>query len=149
MVPRSELETENRQTMHHQRSKHALRLLRRGAYHYMLNGLLGLAALGAVVHSVIHQDEMGLYVGLGLMALWLLSMGVFFLKGAALRCSLCMAPLWSNRKCQKHRKVKPVLGVSYRLGIAASVVFKGAYRCPYCGEPFSAKRVRGEEHRGK
>ncbi len=115
----------------------------------MLNGLLGLVALGAVVYSVIRHDEIGLYVSLGLVAFWLLSVGFFFLKGSALRCSLCMAPLWSNRKCQKHKKVKPALGVSYRLGIAASVVFKGEYRCPYCGEPFSAKRVRGAVRRGK
>jgi len=133
--------------MHHQRSTYSLRLLRRGAYHFLFNLVLGIAALSAVAYSTFYNNESWLYTSLGLLGFWILSLIVFYVKGSALRCSLCMAPLWSSRKCQKHKNAKKALG-SYRLPVATSVLFKGHYRCPYCGEPFSAKKIKGAKRRG-
>jgi len=134
--------------MHHQRSAYSLRQLRRGAYHFLLNVVLGITGICAVGYSVYHNNEAWLYMSLGLLAFWLFSLLTFFIKGSNLRCSLCMSPLWLSRKCQRPKNVKPAFGISYRLGLALGVVFKGRYRCPYCGEPFSSKKARGSE-RGK
>ena len=135
--------------MHKQRSLKALRALNIGAYHFVFNILLAIGAIGYFLYSAVLYDERGIMIGGGLAVLWLLSALIFFLKGASLRCSLCMNPVWAGRKCQKHSKAKPALGVSYRLGIALSVIFKGCYRCPYCGESFSARKSRkpGESSR--
>lgn len=135
--------------MHHQRSSYALKLLKMGAVHFMLNLLLGCAALSTIGYYFYQNDQTGVYMGLGMIVVWLLSMLAFAIRGAALKCSLCMSPIWSGRKCQKHSKVKPALGVSYRLGVAMGVLFKGSYRCPYCGEPFSARKARGRERRAR
>lgn len=134
--------------MHHQRSAYSLRRIRRVAYHFLLNVVLGIIAISAVVYSVYYQNETWLYASLGGVVFWLISSVFFYIKGAGVRCSLCMTPLWLGRKCQKHKNVKPALGVSYRLGMATAVVFKGHYRCPYCGEPFSALKIRGDQRRG-
>lgn len=131
--------------MHHQRSSHSLRLLRRGAYHFLFNVVLGISAVCAIGYSVYHNNEIWLYMSLGLLAFWLISLFTFFIKASNLRCSLCMSPLWLSRKCQRPKNVKPALGISYRLGLALAVVFKGNYSCHYCGESFSAKKARGSK----
>lgn len=109
---------------------------------------MGISALVAVGYSTYQYNETWLYASLGLLAFWLISLVVFYIKGSELRCSLCMTPMWSGRKCQKHRNAKAVLG-SYRLAVALSVLFKGHYCCPYCGETFSAKKIRGAERTGR
>jgi len=134
--------------MHHQRSAHSLRRIRMGAYHFLFNVVIGMAALVALAYSAYEHNETWLYAGLAAVAVWLISIVVFYIKAAAIRCSLCMTPIWSGRKCQKHKNVKPALGISYRLGVATSVIFTGKYRCPYCGEPFSAKKIRGDQRQG-
>lgn len=94
------------------------------------------------------QAEQVVYFGVAGAVVWSLSTLVFFVRFSSLKCSLCMNPVWAGRKCQKHSKAKPALGLSYRLGVALSVIFKGYYRCPYCGEPFSARKTH-ESRRGK
>lgn len=125
--------------MHHQRSLKAQRSLKFGACHLLFNILLAAGAVGVLAYGVYRYEQEWVYAGVGLVLLWVVSTVFFFLRGAFLKCPLCMNPVWGSRKCQKHPKVKPALGVSYRLGIACSVAFKGRYRCPYCGEPFSAQ----------
>ena len=128
--------------MHLHRSAHNLRTLKVGAWHYLLNVLMGTAAVGIMGYSLYDGDRFYMVVGSLVLAFCILSSALFFLRRLSLRCPLCSVPLWSGQKCQKHRKVKPALGVSYRLGVASAVIFKGSYRCPYCGEPFSARKSR-------
>lgn len=122
--------------MHHQRSLKAQRALRFGAWHFIFNLLVAVAAMVCVVYGLYLHDQFVVYYGVGLLVFWVVSLIFFFIKGAGQRCSLCMNPIWAGRKCQKHSKVKPALGVSYRLGTAVSIICRGHYRCPYCGEPF-------------
>jgi len=56
------------------------------------------------------------------------------------RCPLCFVPSFSHQQCAKHRRAMHFLG-SYRLFVALAVIFKGYFRCPYCGEP-TAMEVR-------
>ena len=108
----------------------------------MFNIFLATGAIGCFVYGAATYDDQKMFIGGGFAVLWLVSVIVFFLKGASMRCPLCLNPVWVGRKCQKHSKVKPALGMSYRLGIATAVIFKGYYRCPYCGEPFNAREIR-------
>lgn len=134
--------------MHHQRSARSLRLLRVGAYHFLLNILIGSSAICGVAYGAWMLEERVVYLGVAGAILWALSTCVFFFKGLSLKCPLCMNQVWAGRKCQKHSKAKPALGLSYRLGVAISIVFKGRYRCPYCGELFSATKAH-EPRKGK
>ena len=137
--------------MKRQRSPRAQSLLRVGAYHFLFNCLLGSAVLACFAYMLFKialmapYDENLVYWGVLGIAVWVISMGAFFARGSSLKCPLCMNPVWGKRMCQKHSKAKRALGLSYRLGIATSVVFKNRYRCPYCGEPFSAGKTKGSK----
>lgn len=72
-------------------------------------------------------------------------MAASFLMAGRLRCPLCIMPPLRNQPCSKHRGAVRLLG-SHRLEVARSVIFKGSFRCPYCGEP-TAMQVR-ERRRG-
>jgi len=59
------------------------------------------------------------------------------------RCPLCIArPLFPN-SCSLHRRAPVWLG-SHRLPVAVSVVLRGQFRCPFCGETTAmlAKRAK-------
>ncbi|NWK56633.1 hypothetical protein HW115_13505 [Verrucomicrobiaceae bacterium N1E253] len=117
-----------------------------------MNILIAMSAIGVLAYGAYTYDQKLVYCGVGVGALWLISVSLFMVKGGSLKCPLCMNPVWASRKCQKHSRVKPALGVSYRLGIATSVAFRGHYRCPYCGERFSAHKshpTRREQSSGR
>ena len=108
----------------------------------MFNLLLGISGISVLGYGLFTDERMWLIAGACMLGGWLFSAGIFFIKRSSIRCPLCMGPLWGNQKCQKSSKVKPALGVSYRLGMAKSIVFRGRYRCIYCGEPFDARESR-------
>ena len=54
--------------------------------------------------------------------------------GHRLYCSVCANPVFVVRKCRKHQRAKKFLGVSHRLGVAASALITQRYHCMYCGE---------------
>lgn len=58
---------------------------------------------------------------------------VFFVLAARLRCPLCIVQPMQSRSCSRHRSARKAL-FSYRLKVALSIVSKGNFRCPYCGE---------------
>lgn len=128
--------------MHRHHSVHTLKSLHRAAYHFLANIVLALAGVGMLGYGVYLHDHFWAVLGACTLGLWLLSTGLFFIQRSSLRCPLCLVPVWAGKKCQKHRKAKPALGISYRLGVAVAVIFRGHYRCPYCGEPFSSREVR-------
>lgn len=134
--------------MKRQRSPRAQSLLRVGAYHFLFNCLLGSAVVVCFsymmfkVSTLESFDITWVYWGVTGVVAWVVSVAAFFFRGSSLKCPLCMNPVWAKRMCQKHTKAKRALGVSYRLGIATSVVFRNRYRCPYCGEPFSAQKTK-------
>lgn len=128
--------------MHRHRSARTLRSLKASAWHFLLNMLLGLLGIGLLGYGYFSHDHFWVVMGACTLGIWMLSIGLFFIQRGSLRCPLCMVPVWAGKKCQRHRKVKPALGVSYRLGVACAVIFLGHYRCPYCGEPFSAREAR-------
>lgn len=74
--------------------------------------LYGAIALGGVVPALIFQ--------------WAFAARAF--------CPLCMVPSMASKSCQKNRKARKLLG-SYRTRVALSMMFRGHFVCPYCGEP--------------
>lgn len=137
--------------MRQHRSPRAQSILKVGAYHFLFNCLLGSAVVAYFAYMLLtmilmeSHDETLIYWGVAAVIAWVISVGVFCFRGYSLKCSLCMNPVWGKRMCQKHSKAKPALGMSYRLGIATTVVFKNRYRCPYCGEPFSAAKAKARK----
>lgn len=108
----------------------------------MLTVLLTMVCVCVLAYGLYTDQRFWLLIAAGAAGAWLLSLIVFFFRRSSSGCPLCMVPLWGSQKCQKSSKVKPALGVSYRLGVSSSIIFRGHYRCPYCGEPFNAREAR-------
>ena len=128
--------------MHRQQSTQSLRSLKLGACHFLLNIILALVGSGFLAAGLIVTIKDWIWTGSALMAIWVLSVFLFFILNYTWTCPLCMGRLLVKTGCRRHRKAVQALGVSYRLGIASSVILGKAYRCPYCGEPFSSTKAR-------
>jgi len=128
--------------MHRQQSTESLRTLKLGACHFLLNIILALVGCGFLAAGLIVQVNQWIWTGSALMAFWMLSLLLFFILSYSWTCPLCMGRLWVKTGCRRHRKAVQALGVSYRLGVATSVLTGKHYRCPYCGEPFSSTKAR-------
>lgn len=91
-----------------------------------LAGLTGYAVLHAT-----HEMMLVLLSGIGVFVLtWLLSL----LCASMCKCPLCRSGPLSSKRCVRHRNARRLLG-SYRMRVAAGVLFTNHFRCPYCGEP--------------
>lgn len=128
--------------MHKHRTSKAVRRLNLTALHFMFNILLAIGGLSCLSYGLISNIRLWQISAGCVLGFWLFSVFLFFIRQSILRCPLCMVPLWGNQKCKKNSKMKPALGISYRLGTACSIIFRGRYRCPYCGEPFDARKSR-------
>lgn len=128
--------------MHRHRSSKVLRTLNVSAWQLMLTVVLTVSGICLLGYGILLDLEFWQIVGAGVLGAGVLSLIIFFARSSGMRCPLCMVPLWGNQKCQRNSKAKPALGISYRLGVASSIVFRGHYRCPYCGEPFNAREAR-------
>lgn len=128
--------------MHRQQSVQSLRSLRLGAYHFLLNILLAIAGCGLIAAGLIAGVNEWIWSGSAIMAIWAVSVFAFFILSYSWKCPLCLGRLWVKTGCRRHRKAVQSLGISYRLGVATSALKGKAYRCPYCGEPFSTTKAR-------
>ena len=73
---------------------------------------------------------------LAISMIWLtvcVSVVQWLLAGRA-RCPLCVGRPLARQTCVAHRSIRPLFG-SHPVRVATSVMFKGWFRCPYCGEP--------------
>lgn len=120
---------------------HRLRSLRYAACHFLFNILLFCAGIGLLAAGLITSVVDWQWIGASILLAWALSCAVFFLYSLTWHCPLCMGKLWVNTGCRRHRNASSTLGISYRLHIALSVLFKKQYRCTYCGEPFSTRKA--------
>jgi hypothetical protein len=117
----------------HRRSLFALRA---AAAFFLLQRLLALlfiilVAYGAAVFrmDVIHAGLMagGLWVGLRIAQ---------FLMFTPCRCPLCLGAVFARSRCLPHRKASQLLG-SHRLSSSLGILFKGRFKCTYCGTRLS------------
>ena len=136
--------------MHKLPSHHVLARFRIGAILYIVFWLLIaaggiMASHGLVYHEKILQrslqaqrivaldDEWALWSGLGMLALCPVVSLAQRVAANPAKCPLCMTPPLVHKNCQRSRGIRIILG-SYRLPVAMSVLIRGRFTCPYCGE---------------
>lgn len=120
--------------MHKMPSVQAIRRLRVAAFLLLAKCLLAPAAAWVLIHSFAIYDRQLTMIGLGMVLLLGLVVILQWLISNRANCPLCMAPVLADKNCMKHRSVSSLLG-SYRLQVAAALIFTGRFRCQYCGEP--------------
>jgi hypothetical protein len=103
------------------------------------------AIVGLLVYSLIENDHELTIVALGLGLVCFLMSLMQWLLATRTRCPLCLTPVLASNGCSKHRHARTLLG-SYRLRVAAKILFRDSFECPYCNEP-SAMEVRSRQPR--
>jgi len=119
--------------VHHFGSSSSLRRLKWASVILLLTIPLCLALIGFLVRGLAFHDEQALKICLILLAA-LPCMGLLLaMTGFSLRCPLCRGLLMRRATCSVSSKARRTLG-SLRLRIATGALFRGNFRCPYCGE---------------
>jgi DNA-directed RNA polymerase subunit RPC12/RpoP len=96
--------------------------------------IIGLVpAFGVLGYGVLTRDARWISYGGVIFGVLLLLLIFNMLLTSKLRCPLCMVPPLQNRGCSKHRNVQRIFG-SHRLKVAISILSRGYFSCPYCGE---------------
>lgn len=126
--------------MHRFQSKSTIIRFRFASLLLCLKCLLAPAAAGLLAYSIFKHDMTLTWIAIGLGCATLFALILQWIVAARTRCPLCLTPVLATKGCSKHRNAKTFLG-SYRLRVSLAVLFKGAFRCPYCNEP-SAMEVR-------
>lgn len=128
--------------MHRQRSKETLFSLRVRAFFFLFNLCLLLLSTSLLIGGlIIHSQKTVNTGGLGLIFASLSSL-TFYALSFRWKCPLCMGAVWSRTKCRRNKNAVKFLGLSYRIGVAFSVLLTRPYRCPFCGEKFSSAKTR-------
>lgn len=126
--------------MHRLRSHSTLRRFRISSLLLVLTFLAVPLALGSVCYSLVSGKHEWFGVAGWVVVSGIICMTLNFMISGRLRCPLCMVPPLQGRRCAKHNSAERLLG-SHRLRVAQTILFKGCFRCPYCGE-FTAMQVR-------
>ena len=113
----------------------------------LLKWLIIPAALVFLGYSLVVGDRNQVHLALGLMGFALALLIVQWVLAARCRCPLCLGPPLARKACVKHRSATRLFG-SYRLRVAHSIVWKGCFRCPFCGET-TVMQVRQRRHGGR
>lgn len=111
------------------------------------NCLFAAIAAGLLIHSVMSDNRGMTLIGSGLAILVLILIVVQWIAATGAGCPLCRTPVLAPKRCMKHRKARTLLG-SHRLRVAAAILFKNSFRCPYCNEP-TGMDLRGTMDRSR
>lgn len=126
--------------MHRLPSHSIVRRFRVASLLVLLMFLSAPVALACIGYGFFSGEHRCLAIAGAVVAAGVFCMVLNFIIAGRLRCPLCMVPPLLNRRCSKHKEAKTLFG-SHRLEVAQSILFKGSFRCPYCGEP-TAMEVR-------
>lgn len=126
---------------HSRYSSSALKSLRLGSYHFLINIVLMVLGLGFLVFGLMDRTYQWLQTGLAITAIWLPSVCFFHLSYSS-TCPECLARTWRKRAHQKHHRAKRFIGLSHRLAIATATISYKNYHCPDCGEIISTSKTR-------
>jgi hypothetical protein len=107
---------------------------------FLTTWLLIPVAIYMIGLAVVRNDPSIAIAGGGIALLILILTLLQWSVASRTRCPLCMTPALASKSCAKHRTARRLLG-SYRLRVALSILTRGYFRCPYCGEP-TAMEVR-------
>lgn len=114
-------------------SPNSLRILRLGAFHFVLNFLLMILCAGVLLWSMVDRSYNTFSLALILSLFWLASVGLFYFLFRASTCPECLSRIWIKKGSGKHPLVGRFLGLSSRLGVAVSVLLGRRFLCPDCG----------------
>jgi len=109
------------------------------------NRLLVIGLPVFLVYSLIIVDHDLTHVGLAMMGVSVLLAIFLWALVNRLRCPLCLGLPLAISGSVKNRRALPLLG-SYRFRVAVTILTKGHFRCPYCGE-FTSVEVRRRRYR--
>jgi hypothetical protein len=117
-------------------NRRSLTALRAAAAFFLLQRLLGLLFILLVAYgaAVFRMDviQAGLMAGV----LWIGLRIAQFLLFTPCRCPLCLGAVFARSRCSPHRKAARLLG-SHRLSSSLGILFKGRFKCTYCGTRLS------------
>lgn len=100
----------------------------------VLRWLCLLVVLGLMGWGLVTYDRELFRFGAIAFGAWFILLVLGFIISAKLKCPLCMMPPFLNRGCSKHSTAGKIFG-SHPLKVAQTILLKGYFRCPYCGEP--------------
>ncbi len=132
--------------MHRLPHEQSLSRYRIAASLLLLKWLMIPGALGYLVYALaVHKQEQ-VHLALGALGLVLGLLIFQWVIAARCRCPLCLGPPLARKACVKHRTATRLFG-SYRLRVAHSIMWKGYFRCPYCGESTLMEVRQRRRHR--
>jgi len=120
--------------MHRLSSKSAIFRFRVAALLLWINSLIFLASIAALVNAIIERSHRHVLLAIILMGSLLILALVQWLVALQTKCPLCITPVLAAKNCAKNKKARKIFG-SYRLRVAASLLLRNYFRCPYCSEP--------------
>ena len=124
--------------MHQLPTQGIVRRYRFAALCVVLKWVLIAASAPLLIYAVLtdHKDialiSIGLMLGAGFATI------AHLIAGMRARCPLCFVPSFSHQQQSKSSRALHVLG-SYRVFVAISVLLRGWFQCPYCGENTAMK----------
>jgi len=110
------------------------------AFGWILMLLVAPCAVGMGLYTMFVMDRAAAALALKLIGLALLVFVLHWLFSLRARCPRCLAGSFTRRGCSRHGSSRSLLG-SHRLRVAAWVIFKNHFQCPYCGE-YTAMKAR-------
>lgn len=120
--------------MHHLPSRYAVTRFRSAAALLLLKWVLVVSSAVCLGCSALVANRDLAHLAIGLIGLVVPVTLVQWLTATRARCPLCIGHPLAHRACATHHGTRRLFG-SYRLRVAVAVLFRGSFRCPYCGEP--------------
>jgi hypothetical protein len=120
--------------MHRLPNQAAVRRFRLTAFVLCLRHFLAFCAVSIVINSFIASSREWTLIGFAVGALSIALIAVQWLLANRTKCPLCLTPVLAKKQCSKHRKARTFFA-SHRLLVALSILIRGSFVCPYCGEP--------------
>ena len=131
--------------MHRLPNQQTVRRFRMAAMLLLFNRLLVICLPVFLVYSLIIGAPALPHVGLAMVGASVLLAIFLWALVNRLRCPLCLGLPLAISGSVKNRRALRLLG-SYRFRVAVTILTKGHFRCPYCGE-FTSVEVRRRRYR--
>lgn len=119
--------------MHRLPSQYSVTRFRLAAFLLLAKWVMFVVALAGLSLALACSNRTMTHFALVVLGLVLPVTIVQWLIAGHARCPLCIGHPLARKACVIHRDTRRLLG-SYRLRVAMAVIFKGRFRCPYCGE---------------
>lgn len=119
--------------MHRLRTFSSIFRLRIAALLLFVNWLLAVVTAILLEKAMFTGNRALMAVASGLAISYMIFVVIQWIAGASTTCPLCQTAVLAPRACMKHRRAKRLLG-SHRLQVAAQILFRNRFCCPYCNE---------------